>query len=382
MANASYSTNYSSYQPNASTAYGKIYVPPPTVTKIPASGYGSQYQNNVTGRYVTTNNTNNTNNTNTSSSNNNPPAQSTYYDPSTGRTFASQDEFNREIDNAYSGTYDYLNQAEANLRADYPNVLAEANANFTTNQALLNNQRDSALNQYSTQQKNAQNKYEDVLSSARRTLNEQRMGANQRFGGSSSAGQAATELQNVEFQRQQGQNVRQLGDLTAQIDMHRQDVEKQHQAGLLQLETQKQSAINQAQRDFQSKLLEITNNRAQVGQAKAQARLAALQNLRNQVFAIEQQNKQFKQTLELQRQQAQLQLGNFAKGVATSTNTVNSLTSGYNPSYESPYGATNGVGQNTQSGSQLVGQIAPTYNNLDPYRLGIGTNLFLYPQNQ
>lgn len=263
-----------------------------------------------------------------------------------------------EIDNLYSGSFDYLNQAEQAVRADYPSALAEAESIYNTNSSTLGNSKQTALQGLDQQKTKATGTYENALADGRRMFQEQQIGNVQRFGGSSSAGQALSEIQSREQARQFGQTNRQYTDVVNQVETQRGNVDREYQTGVLQLEQQKQSSITQANRDFQNKLLQIANNRAQIGQAKAEARLQALQQLRNEVLAIEQQNKQFAQTLELQRQQALLQLGNFGTAAGAGVSNATGAVGGFQPSITSS--ANPGIGLGTQTSSnqpQFTGAI-------------------------
>lgn len=270
----------------------------------------------------------------------------------------NQDAINRQIDDAYSQSYDYLNQAEGALRADYPNALAEAESIFNTNKSTLGNQKASAGDALTQQQNKATSTKENALADAIRLYQEQQIGANQRFGGSSSAGQAFSEIQAREQARQFGQTGRQYADVVNQIETQRNQVEREYQTGILQLEQQKQSAVSNAQRDFQNKLLQISNSRAMIGQAKAEAKLGALQELRNQIFAIEQQNTQFNQQLQLMREQAMMQTQNFGGVASGAVSAGTNAASAYNPNITSQYSATAGAGQQSAAQPQLQGAIS------------------------
>jgi len=271
----------------------------------------------------------------------------------------SQDDIMNQINGLYGESENYLNQAESALRADHPSALAEAEAIFKTNSSMLGTDRDVAFQGLNSQSTKATKAKESALESARRMYADQQMGATQRFGGSSSAGQAASELMAREQARQFGQTGRQHAEVQQQIDVQRQNVEKEFNTGLMQLEQQKQSGISSANRDFQNKLLQIAQNRAEIGQAKAEARLTALQELRNKVFAIEQQNTQFTQQLTMMREQANLQLQSLGQssqqGVDRATNTVNA----FNPNIQSNLTASNNTRQQAPAQQQLTGQIKP-----------------------
>ena len=256
----------------------------------------------------------------------------------------SQDQINAEINNLYGGSYDYLNKAENALRADLPNVLNEAQSQYNSNVGQLGTQKTQANATLDTNAKQATNRKEDALSAARRIYDEQRQGAQQRFGGSTSAGQASSELLGRAQLQDMGQTNRGYNDTIAQVEQQRANVEQSYQSNLLQLEQQKQSAVNQANRDFQNKLLEIANNRAQLDQAKAQARLQALQELRNQVFAIDQQTRQFQQTLELQRQQAAIGLDTYTKQLSAASQYGASAANSFMPTTTAGIATNAGVG--------------------------------------
>lgn len=236
---------------------------------------------------------------------------------------------NSEIDSIYNPSMDYLNQAEGTLRNDYTNVLSQAEKDFQTLQSQLTGNKNTNLATIGENQVKATQVKDDALSAARRLYDELKRGYSQRFGGSTSAGGAASEIASVEQQRQMGQTSRQYTDTIRQLEGQKQQVEQEYQTGLLKLEQNKQQAITQAQSDFQNKLLEIANNRTQIESAKAQQKLEALQQLRNSVFQIQQQTYQFQQTLDAQKKQSDIDLQNYmarlnAQGQASGTSVQNS----------------------------------------------------------
>lgn len=247
------------------------------------------------------------------------PDQQKEYDKLISDLKAGQQDDSRLIDEAYNSSFDYLNQAENQLRADQPTYIQEAEGNYNTNSALLGSQRDSAMGTLSGQETSATQRNLEAAAANRRLYSDLKMGYGQRFGGSSSAGQAASEIANVEQQRQQGKLQQSYGDTVRQIEGQKMEIQKSYDNGVMQLEQQKQQAINQVNRDFQNKLLEINKNRADINMNKAQARLGALQNLRNQIFQINVQNMQFKQTLEAQKQQAEQSLNSYGSTASSAT---------------------------------------------------------------
>jgi hypothetical protein len=306
--------------------------------------------------------------------NNNPqPTNNTNFDAEAQRRAEEE-----AINSLYGESENYLNQAESAVRADYPNAMQAAESEFATSQGMLTGSKEQGVNSLNMQQKQGQNRKEDALSAARRILQEVGMGALQRFGGSSSAGEAATTLQGVEFQRQAGQTNRQFNDFSEQIGMKMQEVETNFNNGMLQIKQAKDTSIANATRDFQNKLLEIANSRAQIGQAKAQARLDALMNLRNQVFAIQQQNTQFEQTLQLQREAQMQSVQGYGQQVAQSQQggqqAVQDFSNNTTTTPTNKFGVQGGgamagdprlIGMINQDDDELRGQVLPTRR--DPF---------------
>lgn len=241
----------------------------------------------------------------------------------------SQSDITNEINSVYDASNSYLNQAESNLRSDLPTVLDEAQKQYELAIQGLSQGKDTTMGTIAEQGVQANQRKEDALSAARRLYNELRMGYQQRFGGSTSAGQAASELSSVEQQRQMGATTRGYSDTIRQLETQKVDVQKNYDLGVAQLAQQKQESINQINRDFQQKLLSISQNRSQLESQKAQARLQALQELRNQVFAINQQTLQFQQTLQAQKSAADLELETYSKKLGISSSGARSATSNY-----------------------------------------------------
>lgn len=242
---------------------------------------------------------------------------------------AEREAMMREIESVYNPQMAFLGQAENQLRGDLPSALAEAESQYKTNQSLLSNKKSQAQREIGNQETAAGTRKEDAMTAARRLFNELQMGGRQRFGGASSAGEAFSELSQRELMRNQGGINTNYQTALQQLGQQKVKVDEDYQSGLLQLEQQKQSAVNQVNRDFQNKLLEINRMRAEAESAKAEMRLAALQELRNQVFAIQLQNQQFQQQLQLQRTQGLASVDSAAQAFANQMNQAAGTTSGF-----------------------------------------------------
>ena len=274
-------------------------------------------------------------------------------------TSLNNNDVNAQIDQAYNSSYDYFNQAENNLKNQLPGIIDQANQNYDLNAKTLGDQNTSNISQLQYQQDQANQSNQSQQSAIQRLYSELGQGYRQRFGGSTSAGQAASEIANVEQQRQTGQLSQKYNDTIKQIQLQQADVQQKYNTGLMQLQQQKQQAIAQAQQDFTNNLLQITQARAQTDQAKAQAKLSALMDLRNKIFTIEQQNQQFQSALQGQTAQAQQQLQNYANSVSGNLTNASNTSSSFmsNPTATSGLQVTNNQGQNQNA--QLMGSINP-----------------------
>jgi hypothetical protein len=236
-----------------------------------------------------------------------------------------------DINAVYDPTMGYLNQAESNVRSDFPNVLDQAQQSYETAIAELTAGKTKNEGTITQNVTTATNRKEDALTAARRLYDELRRGYQQRFGGSTSAGQAASELSSVEQQRQMGQTNRGFNDTMAQIEQSKVQLDQDFQTGSMKILQYKNDAITSANRDFQNKLLEIQGKRAETESAKAQYRLQALTDLRNQAYAASQQAQQFQQQLEMQKQSQQADLQTYAAKLQMAGQGVSSVTNQYNP---------------------------------------------------
>lgn len=146
--------------------------------------------------------------------------------------------------------------------------------------------------------------------------------------------------------RQYQQFVKEINDKKMQIDT-------EHNAAVNQLNAARDQAINSAQREFTAAITKLAGDKATAESQKGTARLAALQDLRNKVYTINQQTTQFNQQLaaiKAQQQQAlnnvnvndylktnlqtTTQLGNAVQPSATQTQDVGQIAGTEQPWWE------------------------------------------------
>lgn len=277
--------------------------------------------------------------------------------------YRQQQELQPQIDAAYAPQEAYLGGLEGFYRGQLPGYQQEAQSNFDVNKQLAGTAKKSSEDTINTQERQAQRSKEDALAKARRIFNEQMIGSQQRFGGASSAGGAYSELLARNLQSEQGQIGRQAVDVTQQIGVLRQQVQQKFDDTLLQLEQQKQKSMNDIQREFDQKMMEISNNRTQIASAKAQMKLQALMDLRNQTFALQQQDAQFRQALALQKAQADQQVQSYGQTASTAGTQASTLAGNLGQTYgNTQYGLTSdgkkvsSLYQNPQQYTGLIGK--------------------------
>ncbi len=262
-------------------------------------------------------------------------------------------EYQKYVDEQFSPIFGIYDQAESNLNQQYPGLISEAEAQAKASRGLLDNSKLSAQDLLSTQKQSAIQGGQNQTADQRRTLQELTQANRQRFGGSSSAGQAASEIQGREFQRNTFQIGQQTQNALQQVEQKRLEVDRTYQSSLQQLEVNTQKAKNDLQRSFQDKLLEINSGRANTASQKAAARMEALQQLRNEAYQIDMAKMQFAQQLQMQREANAAQLAAATKQFTSGVNT--NYTTGA-PVKTDPQPT---VTTNQNDISQAVGQIAP-----------------------
>lgn len=226
----------------------------------------------------------------------------------------------QEIDAAFNPIFGVYNQAESNLRGQLPGLIGEAEAQAAASKQLLGNSRMSADEQLGMQQQQTMFTKQAREGQQRQTFQELNQANRQRFGGASSAGQAASELQGREFQKNQYQIGQEAQQAVQQINQQKQVVEREYNQGLQQLEVNRQKAINEVNRVFQDKLLEINSKRKETEAARAQARMGALQELRNAAYQIDVSKAQFQSQLYMQAMQNSQQLDSVAQQYLSAAN--------------------------------------------------------------
>lgn len=319
--------------------------------------------------------------TNTSGGSNNPPAPSQPSQPTI-------DPIQQAINDSYNSSMGYLNNLEGSVRSELPQVQNLINQNYNTSNQNLQNTNTSSNKQIDQQANQGDQRRQDALTAATRLYNELIQGGQQRFGGASSAGEAYQALAGRELQRNNQQTNTDYQNFMGQIATARDSLNTQYQNSLATLEQQRNTALQQAQSDFQDKLNQINSMRNQANQTKASARLSAIQDLRNQIFQINLANAQNQQSVQNYAKQIQDQLAQYEQSANQNLQNTGQASTAFNANTTLNPNTTLSMayGQGAQGPNQYVGNINPNDNK--DYMMGVvnpfiqnNNNNQLFPQN-
>lgn len=115
-----------------------------------------------------------------------------FYNSNGGSTQQGPSE--EELNAAYDPIFNYLNQAEQSLRGGFGGINQDIGNQYGVSANTLGSSKSQNMASLDTSGQKVQQTKEDAMSSARRLYNELIQGFGQRFGGSTSAGEAARTL--------------------------------------------------------------------------------------------------------------------------------------------------------------------------------------------
>lgn len=277
----------------------------------------------------------------------------------------SIDPLTQEVDRAYTDRLSSLSNIEGLLRGALPTYQADAQSAYNTGLSTLDAGKAASTREINASATDAQARRDDALAAARQSYNELLRAGQQRFG-AGTAGQAYSEIANVEAQKQFGSARQSYDQAMTKISDYKAGLEERYTTGLMQLQAQRDQAINQAQRDLNNQLIEIERMRGEAADAKASRRLAVLQDYRNNVFQVNQNITQMQTQLQSQLALANQQADQYAQQFAGLGMNAADAAGGVinDASFGLPVAQTNGsAGQ----GLSYIGQISPNKDQMVGY---------------
>lgn len=267
------------------------------------------------------------------------------------------DDFATELENIYNQALNYSNQQKGFAEQSRAGNVADIENQFGVSKGTLDTSKGQTLETLGQSEISSRQQQEQSLDSIRRLYNEMMMGYQQRFGGASSAGEAAKALAGQEMQRQMGTTRQSTSNALRQIEQQKIQVEENYKNSLLDLENKKNTAINEANRNFQSAILSIDNDIKTAANEKSLAKMNLLKEYKTDLFNIKQQEAAWKANLETMKAQADLQTESALKQLQSSASAgqgaYNTLL---NQATTNPTSGL-GIGSTALSQAALTGQI-------------------------
>jgi len=215
----------------------------------------------------------------------------------------AQNRMMREIESAYGAKMGYFGGLEKSLGKQRAQEEANLRSLIGEEQRVLGQQKASGIGQVELQEKEGGARRADALADASRIYNELLRGGQQRYGGASSAGEAYKAIGGQQLQRNRAGIMQQYNQFMQQAAFARQDIQRKYSIALQNLQSQKTRAMSQIRMAFDSKLSEINAMKAEAESDKANMRLSALQDLRNQAFQLQLVSAQQEQQLQSEMSQ-------------------------------------------------------------------------------
>jgi len=219
-----------------------------------------------------------------------------------------------EINRMYDPIMSHLSSAESRLRGELPGALSRIEDQFGTAKQTLDTGKTQTSRQIGESEEQARARTQAAQDAARRLFQELNIGAQQRFGGSSSAGEAWSELANREMMRNMGDINMQANETFRTIARQKVELEENYNNALMQLEQQKRDAIANVEKEFNDRIQDINRMRAESESAKSQMRVEALRDYRNQIMQIQLDELNYRRQIDAQAKSAQLQLDTALAG--------------------------------------------------------------------
>lgn len=232
-----------------------------------------------------------------------------------------------EINRMYDPIMSHLSSAESRLRGELPGALSRIEDQFGTAKQTLDTGKTQTSRQIGESEEQARARTQAAQDAARRLFQELNIGAQQRFGGSSSAGEAWSELANREMMRNMGDINMQANETFRTIARQKVELEENHNNALMQLEQQKRDAIANVEKEFNDRIQDINRMRAESESAKSQMRVEALRDYRNQIMQIQLDELNYRRQIDAQAKSAQLQLDTALAGFQQASGMAGTATS-------------------------------------------------------
>ena len=212
------------------------------------------------------------------------------------------------MDAMYSGAFNALNQQEATLQPEYQTQLTGIENTYGQQKAGAEATQSQKLGEYGQQRTTEQGRTKSAIAEARRLAAESMQGIQSKFGGSTSAGGAYSEILGSQASRNIATNQAALQQTLSQIGQDESNVRLQTTNYLNELEQNTNLAKEKARNWLQQSLAQIATARGTLESEKANKRVEYLNQYNQTLQSINEQNTKFKQDVYLKQMDAQSKL--------------------------------------------------------------------------
>lgn len=203
-----------------------------------------------------------------------------------------------QLNAVYNPINDFLNQMAQEYEGGRPEAEAQIGTSFDREATTYANKEATEIGGLNSQEGVVNREEANALAQARQLFNELSQRNVAMFGAGSSAGPAAQEILGRDTSRKFGSVGETATAGRTTIEGERTRVKTFTAQKKAELETQKQEAIRNVQKEFREGLLKINGMKAQNESAKASARLELLQQAQQQAFEIEQADKAYARAID------------------------------------------------------------------------------------
>lgn len=203
-----------------------------------------------------------------------------------GQSSGGAPDFSAELNSIFQPIFDSFGQQETRTNENYQTQVGDINQQGVAAQSSLDTQKatsERGLNELVT---TADNVKKDAWTAATRLYDELSRGGQQRFGGSSSAGEAFGALTAVEQQRRQGSIQSAYDGAMQKVAGFKNDLISKFDDAKIQLESAVRTQLASAKQAWVDAMGAIGSARSQAQSDKASASVNALNDYRNKVYAI------------------------------------------------------------------------------------------------
>lgn len=214
-------------------------------------------------------------------------------------------------DEAYAQGESALNQAQQAAQQGIQTALGEAEASGQQRSAQAQAAQKEKLGALGQQRTRESQRAENAISEARRQAAELQQGLQARYGRTTGTGAFAGELLGRSAMQNIGATRQALQNTMSQIGAAENRVREETSRLLDQIETDTQFAKERARNTLAQVLADIAGKKGELQQAKADRRMAALQDYQNLVASINARNTAYKQELYNRAQRTSQALDSF-----------------------------------------------------------------------